>query len=211
MSFRISVQLENLWHWSSLILACLGVVGALVSFLATAQYDLSGQITRSNVLARDAEMLREQAERTQREVAERNQRIAELNSIVTKIESLSDDSKARAAVATFDERLRAMAAQMKKIEDAGFTNVGEKISALEGKYKKLEDAVLQDAPKAVSIVLMSKEIESLKKSTDEKMIVQTASIDRLYTILFGSIFVIALSVMSQAVSAFFGSKRQKEA
>jgi hypothetical protein len=202
---------ERYWQWLSVFFAIVGISLGIVSYFYEKQRQVMDISFQSIATDRKIDFLENILREMRMIGSEQNRKIEELERLTKGFANLPSDAQARAMMANFDERLKGLLSQLEKLERASAPGLVERLTSVAERLKRLEDAIVQDASKAVSILLISKDIEAAKKSIDEKFTLQNASIDRLYNILFGSIFVIALSVISQAVSAFFGRKNASEA
>jgi hypothetical protein len=114
-----------------------------------------------------------------------SQRVA-INGALKKLENLPPETKDRALIAGFDERL----------------------NSIQGRFKQVEDVIIQDPQKSLSLVIMKRDFESMQKSIDEKYLLQNSAIDRLYNIFGWSIGALLIAIAAQIISGYVISKQK---
>jgi len=97
---------------------------------------------------------------------------------------------------------------------AKITALDNKLSSLNERFVVLETLLKSDAEKALSVVLLSKDLKHLQSSIDTKLTAARNEIDRVYsqnTLLLGLFATMAIGLLSLAVANWFqGRKIKKE-
>ena len=93
-------------------------------------------------------------------------------------------------------------------ESSEITVVNKKIAIIDTRLSSIEQVILDDPAKALSIVLIRKDIESIQQRQDENMQAQNNEINRVFGLnqwFLGIMIPMAISVVGLSLRNFFGN------
>lgn len=120
---------------------------------------------------------------------ERNQnsmivQLDKFEAIIGKFQTLPTDAQSKALIAGFSEQ----------------------IENLQSRFKNIEDIIAQDPSKALSLVLLKRDLDALSRSIEDKAANQNANIERLYSIFGWSLGALIIAIAAQILATFLSRR-----
>lgn len=89
-------------------------------------------------------------------------------------------------------------------------NLNKSLDQIETRFSKIENIIVQDPSESLEIPLLQNDIQNIKEFNQSQIDTMREDIERAYTIILGTLIVLALSVLAPALTNLFANFSDKE-
>lgn len=90
------------------------------------------------------------------------------------------------------------------------TNLNQSLDQLEVRFSKIENIIVKDPSESLEIPLIQNDIENIKEVNQSQIEIMRQDIERAYTIILGTLIVLALSVLAPALINLIPNFKERE-
>jgi hypothetical protein len=89
-------------------------------------------------------------------------------------------------------------------------NLNQSLGQLEAKFSKIEKIIIKDPSESLEIPLIQNDIKNMKEVNQSQIETMRQDIERAYTIILGTLIVLALSVLAPALTKLIANFTERE-